>query len=400
MRRWAGELDWARSSLIIAVGVLVLMTNVLVPTLVGVYVDDFGLLAHEAGYTAAIYMAGGGLGALIVSGLLLRVRTRLLLAVGLATLAVGNLASIYAQSLESILAVRLLAGLGEGAGFALMGAGIARMRNPTRVYGTFIILMLIAASILQYSVPWLRATFGERALFVPIALAPACLLLFLAKFPELSSRPSSDGGATSFAVPGLGNFWWWSGALATFVVYVAYGGAFAYVERIGVQAGVDRDAVARVLGLGHFIAMGGALAAILTANTGRRMWKIAGALVLVTCATLLVTSGKPEFFTVGVVSWFLFWQFFAPNLLGLLAQLDPSGRLSAASLGTMECGLAAGPAIAALCIREGTYAAVGVMAAAGYLITLLLLLPGVRHSSRSMKSQRRPGSNPVPETAG
>lgn len=115
-RQWAGQVDWAGSSLVVAVGVLVLMTNVLVPTLVGVYVDSFGLSAHEAGYTAAIYMAGGGLGALMVSGLLLRVRTRLLLAVGLSALAIGNLASAYAHSMEAILAVRLLAGLGEGAG--------------------------------------------------------------------------------------------------------------------------------------------------------------------------------------------------------------------------------------------------------------------------------------------
>lgn len=134
--RWPGRTCRPQPSagpavpLVVAVGVLVLMTNFLVPTLVGVYVDRFGLSMREAGYTAAVYMLGGGLGALCVSAALFSVRTRVLLVVGLCALAVGNLAGLYTRSFGMILAVRLLAGVGEGIGFALMAAGVSRMRNP------------------------------------------------------------------------------------------------------------------------------------------------------------------------------------------------------------------------------------------------------------------------------
>jgi MFS transporter, DHA1 family, inner membrane transport protein len=384
---------WLGSALVVAVGVLVLMTNLLMPTLVGVYVDCFGLSMREAGYTAAVYMLGGGLGALCVSATLFSVRTRGLLVVGLCALAAGNLASLYTQSFGMILAVRLLAGMGEGVGFALMAAGVSRMRNPSRVYGIYVVAVLLTAAAVQCSVPWIRGVFGPKALFVPIAILPLVVLLFLRWFPDLS-RPQA-----SIALPKSEDFYpirtgyFWCGALGTLIIYCANGGTFAYLERAGVLAGIDRDSVARTLAVAQLGGAGGALASVLTADVWRREWKIVITLVLVTSATLAIFSGRPWGFTLGVIAWFFLWEYFVPNLLGVLSLADPGGRLAAASMGTMEWGLAIGPVIVASSVMDGGgYAAVGLVTVVGYVAGVALLVPVMLHISRDAKSQCREGA--------
>jgi predicted MFS family arabinose efflux permease len=327
-------------------------------------------------------MTGGGVGAALVSWLLLSVRTPVLLAIGLSALVIGNLASIFAHSFQTILAVRLIAGLGEGAGFALMGAGVSRMSNPNRVYGVFMVLMLFMAAAIQYSIPWLRSTLGAQLLFVPIAVAPACLLLFSRKFPDLSASQKPVGFSASRSGRRSSGLYFWSGILATLVVYIAYGAGFAYIERIGVQTGIAADTVAGMLGMGYLISVGGALAVIVTANMAGRAWKISIALVVVACATLLTVAGEPLAYRIGVTALFFSWYYFAPNLMALMSLADPSGRLAAAIMGAMEWGLAIGPAIAALWVRDGNFTAVAVVGVCGFLIGMLLLVPVLRHVSR------------------
>src|ERR1700721_2856485 len=126
-----------RSIPILCLGFAVLTTNVLLPTLVGMYMDVFGLPIGQAGYTAATYLFGAGAGSVLVGALVLKVRTRTLLLLGLGLLAGGNLLSMFIPTLGGILAIRLIAGIGEGIGFGLVGAFIARLSNPGRVYGAF-----------------------------------------------------------------------------------------------------------------------------------------------------------------------------------------------------------------------------------------------------------------------
>ncbi len=374
-----GKRETFTSFLVIAVGVIVLMTNALVPTLVGVYVDHFGLSISESGYSAAVYMTGGGIGAALVSFLLLPVRTPILLAVGLAALALANFGSIFAHSVPAILMLRLIAGIGEGMGLALMGAAVSRMKNPNRAYGIFVVAVLLMSAAVQYSIPWLRGALGAQMLFVPIAVVPACLLLFFWKFPNLAGTPQSAARAARPRSERPTGLYFWSGILATLVVYIAYGGGFAYMERIGVNTGLGADAVATMLGTSYLISAGAALLSILTANARGTTWKLSLSLVVVACSTLLAVSGEPEAYRIGMTGLFFAWFYFVPNLLGLMSLADATGRLAAAVTGAMECGLALGPAIAALWVGDGHFTAVGTMAVGGFSIAMVMLIPVLRH---------------------
>src|SRR5215469_8922820 len=377
--------------LVVAVGLIVLTTNILLPTLVGVYVDHFGLTIRDAGYSAAVYMTGGGVGAVLVGWRIFTTRTPVLLAGALVALIVGNVASIGMHTLHSILVVRLLAGIGEGAGFALMGVGVSRMENPSRVYAVFQVLLLVLAAGIQYSIPWLRRAFGAQMLFVPIALGPACLLFFAHRFPDLRGRSQVAHGALGGTTLDHVRGHLWCGALATLAAYIAYGATFAYIERVGVWAGVPADRVSRLLGAGYFVGIGGAALALVTAKWRGGTYAVVGSLIVVMLSTFLAVQNTPRAYQVGVAMLFFSWFYFAPNLLGLLSLADPTGRLTALSTGAEEWGIAIGPAVVAPWVHEGSQGYLAWTGLIGYALATSLLWPVARKASGD---RRFAGGNP------
>ena len=374
---------------IVVVGIVVMMTNTLTPALVGVYVDHYGLSVAAAGYTAAIYMAGGGAGAAFVSWLLPSVPTKILLAIALLALAIGNLASIFTHSLPLILTIRLVAGLGEGAGFALMGAAVSRLRDPNRIFGIFTVLLLLISSGLHYTIPWSRNAYGAQMFFLPIAVAPACLLAFIGQFPDLALHPDLVAHKSFAEIhgtqkrPGAEGRYFLCGILSTLIVYIAFGAGFSYIERMGVHAGIAANSVAEMLGMGYFIGAGGACLATLTSKARRLAWRLCAALIIVALSMLLTATDEQLPYRIGVVVFFFSWSYFAPNYLGLMSLADPRGRLAAAVTGAQEWGIAIGPAITAFWTADGNYKAVALMGACGFLGGLLLVVPVLRQVRRN-----------------
>jgi predicted MFS family arabinose efflux permease len=384
-----------RSIPILCLGFAVLTTNVLLPTLVGMYMDAFGLPIGQAGYTAAAYLFGAGAGSVLVGALVLKVRTRALLLCGLGLLAAGNLLSMFIPTLWGILAIRLIAGIGEGIGFGLVGAFIAQLSNPGRVYGSFVVVMQILGALTLALLPWVRHEWGPKMILLPVAAAPLCLLAILGKFPELSSN--SAGKTVSRSGVSLERRVWLA-PLATFVLYVAYGGVFTFIERLGVFTGINVDSAARWLAFGSLLALGGGALAALWAGPRAMGLKICGSLLAMTGATWCLVSGRPELYVMGLLLAFFVWAFFAANLMTLPLLVDRSGRLGAATMGAMQWGMAAGPAAAGAYVDEKNISVIGITATVGFCVGLLLLLPVIRKVRES--SVDSPASNPSPSVAG
>jgi predicted MFS family arabinose efflux permease len=367
--------QWRRILPIFLLGLAVLSTTVLTPALVGIYVDSFGLSMSQAGYTAAAYLFGAGAGGLFAGSFVRRLPTRTLLIIGLSLLAVGNLISIYVADFSAILAIRLITGIGEGIGFGLMGAFVSRQNNPGRVFAVFTIVMQVFGALILWSLPWVRNEFGGRMVLLPLAVAPVLLFAILKYFPDLTgdAEPASKSTAIS-PNPSFDRNGWLTLA-ATFVLYVAYGAVFSYSERLGVHAGVSADFAARMLAAGSLLALAGAGLAAVLAGPRAIGWKICIALFAVIASTWALVSGSPNLYVAGVLVSFLFWAFFFPSLMILPLQLDRSGGLSAATLGVMQWGMAAGPALAGFYMNEKDLAVLGPFGTVGFVAGILLLLP-------------------------
>ena len=294
-----------------------------------------------------------------------------------------------------ILAIRLVAGIGEGIGFGLVGAFIAQLSNPGRVYGSFVVVMQILGALTLGLLPWVRHEWGPKMILLPVAAAPLCLLAILGKFPELSSN--SGGKTVSRSGVSLERRVWLA-PLATFVLYVAYGGVFTFIERLGVFTGINVDSAARWLALGSLLALGGGALAALWAGPRAMGLKISGSLLAMTGATWCLVSGRPELYVMGLLLAFFVWAFFAANLMTLPLLVDRSGRLGAATMGAMQWGMAAGPAAAGAYVDEKNISVIGITATVGFCVGLLLLLPVIRKVREAPVDS--PASNPAPSAAG
>jgi hypothetical protein len=235
-----------------------------------------------------------------------------------------------------------------------------------------------------------RVYLGAHYIFLPIAIAPALLLLLaLKRFPDLSRR--SVNSLVSTVMP-LGRPKLSAAVLAvpvaTFVVYLAYGAQFAYVDRLGVSAGLTVDAVAHTLAWGSLFSLLGAGLTTIFRCEDRLTSKLTAALLVVLGAIWLSTVRDPVIYRLGVIFLMCSWFFFVPSLMGLMSTVDRTGRVAAISLGTMEWGMAAGPALAAFLASTGGLHVIGWIATAGIISSWLLLTFAIRNSRRRALSEQ------------
>lgn len=79
-----------RAVRLILVGLVGLIANVLLPILLGTFIDDYHFTLRQAGMLAAVYMLGGGIGPCVAGLLLARVKTTRLTQTFLILVSLGN----------------------------------------------------------------------------------------------------------------------------------------------------------------------------------------------------------------------------------------------------------------------------------------------------------------------
>lgn len=122
-----------------ALGCVPLMGLLVLPVLVGGFVDDLGLSERDAGLLASASFLGAAVAALILAPLIGRLNLRRLATVGLLIMAVADGACIFAEglSMEVLAALRFLSGLGSAGAYGAVMGGFAGFRQPDRAYGLF-----------------------------------------------------------------------------------------------------------------------------------------------------------------------------------------------------------------------------------------------------------------------
>ena len=122
-----------------ALGCVPLMGLLVLPVLVGGFVDDLGLSERDAGLLASASFLGAAVAALILAPLIGRLNLRRLATVGLLIMAVADGACIFVDrlSIEVLVVLRFLSGLGSAGVYGAVMGGFAGFRQPDRAYGLF-----------------------------------------------------------------------------------------------------------------------------------------------------------------------------------------------------------------------------------------------------------------------
>jgi predicted MFS family arabinose efflux permease len=325
------------------------------PFVIAGLIDGLSLSERDAGFLSSVELIMLALTAITIAPVLPRFSCRRLglLAVTLTLAAQG--ASVFSASWASFALLRGLAGVGEGALYAVSLCVVAcRSSNPDKVYGYFQVVWAVGSVALFAVGGELTAAYAQRgvlALMVGVTLALAPLLFLV---PD--ARTKRDEAAPADVAPGsplLGLM-----TLAAIVLYLTVSAAvYMFSAPLGERAGLDTRAVGYALTVSSLVGLAGAGAATAIHVRWGRTIPISGFCIGFALVVLvLCVSRDPTAYVVALVLSAVIYYFSLPYLFGLAAALDRSGRWAAAAGSAYLLGFAAGPLVAGSVIAAADYA--------------------------------------------
>jgi predicted MFS family arabinose efflux permease len=325
------------------------------PFVISGLIHDFALSEREAGFIASIEFITLAVTAIAVAPILPRLSCRRLGLVAVALTSFGQIASTGSASSVSFALLRGLAGIGEGALFAVSLCVVARRSsNPDRVYGYFQVVWALGSVALFSVAGELTAAFGLRGILalmagVTVALAPLLLLV-----PE--GRSAENDGAR--AEPARGSPLLGVMTLAAIVLYLTVSAAvYMFSAPLGERAGLDTRSIGYALTVASLVGIAGAgAAAALHVRWGRAIPITGFCIAFALSALVLCIAREPTSYVIALVASVVIYYFSIPYLFGLAAAIDPSGRWAAAAGSAYLLGFAAGPVVAGAAIAGIGYA--------------------------------------------
>jgi predicted MFS family arabinose efflux permease len=325
------------------------------PFVIAGFMDGLSLSERDAGFIAFVEFLALAVTAIAIAPVLPRLSYRHigLVAVAMALLAQG--ASIFSTSVTSLALLRGLAGIGEGALYAVSLSIVAsHCTNPDKVYGYFQVVWALGSVALFAIGGQLTAAFAHRGILAFIAGITLALAPFLLLIPNERAR-SDERSAAHVAPPrpflGIMTF-------AATVLYLTVSAAiYAFSAPLGERAGLDTTAVGYALTIASLVGLAGAGAATALHVRWGRATPISGF-----CATFVIAAlalclwRNPTVYVVALVASVIIYYFSIPYLFGLAAALDRNGRWAAAAGSAYLLGFAAGPLLAGALITTAGYA--------------------------------------------
>jgi MFS transporter, DHA1 family, inner membrane transport protein len=340
------------------------------PLLVGAMVDLLGLSTAQAGLIAAADMLGATVSALFLSFVISRGRWRAILVSGICLLTIADAASGFVQHFLPLFLCRIVAGLGEGILLTISNSSIGETPNPDRVFGLSAAGQVAFGSPALYLIPSLLMAHGLRGVFWSLAAmtaAAAALVKHIPNAARVSSASPTDAVKSRLSRKSI------IGLLGVFTFFIAQGGVWAYLDRIGIANHIDAADVAKALATSSVAAF---LGACLPSWLDVRWGRLRPLLVFTLLATIsLLVLNEPTTFAVftAMASLLNFaWNAAPPYQFGALAQIDPTRRTVAFGGALIFAGLSTGPVIAAIIISDGSLRNVGWMGMAFCMLSFSL----------------------------
>jgi predicted MFS family arabinose efflux permease len=349
---------------------------ILMPLIVGGLVDSYGFTEQQAGAIATAEGIGLVLGLLTAAFWVRSVTWRVALLAGLAAYAALNFGSSLAEGHTGILALRFLSGFVGGGVFAIIVAALGDNREPDRAFGIAQAVQGLVMGILFAGAPSLMAVSGVNTLFYLMAGLAVVTMVFLPRFPR---RGAINSGSefpekvvpSSEPVP----IALYLGLFGGFVYYLAVFGFWGFIERMGMQAGLEDSTIGYALGISQLAAIFGALLAAGAAQRfGRFLPLLLALLGQLWVLWILVGQFSSWSFYAGACAYQGLYVMATSYQLGVIAHLDSKGKFIVVMTALQGLGAALGPSIAAGLISDGDYSRINAASTVALVVSLGLFL--------------------------
>jgi predicted MFS family arabinose efflux permease len=268
--------------------------------------------------------------------------------------------------------------MGVGTALSFTHGSIGRSANPHRLWAFSNIALGVFAVAFMGSIPPLMAAKGASVLFSVFSglMLLGCAVAALA-FPEDKTLQGTGLTANQAKTAIPKGAWFLIAAVICLVLNQAM--IFSFVERIGAAHGFKPEEVTKVLiAVGLVALLPGALAAFLQTRWSPIAVGIAGPVGQAVLALTMTLSISFAPYAVAAPLYIFIVIFTHTFLFGLLAKLDTSGRLVAATPAMMMIGSCIGPALGGSVVQAFGYPGLGYAACVVASVAVICMLRGKR----------------------
>ena len=332
---------------------------VALPVWVGTLIAQYHLTPQLAGGMVTLFLLGAVVSSLVLAPMFVRLRARMVAVIGFGLAGVAFFALSVVDNYPAMAALHLLGGAAAGSGLSVTHGTVGRAANPHRMFALINFALCVFMIGFLATTPKIVASAGGPALFKVFAAIMFFAAAFSAvAFPEPEQREVARSGVGRIRREV------WFGILGVSCMALIQATIFSFVERIGMDRGFGLAAVTGVfIALGFVNLLPASLAAMLEKRLPGRsvtLWGPVAQAVIALVITLSSTFLPFALATAVFASIVIFTHTFA---FALLARLDGTGRVVAATPAMLMVGSATGPILGGTLVQTFGYTSLGVAAA-------------------------------------
>ena len=343
------------------------------PFFVGGLISELGFTQAQANLISSAEIAGMALSSLLGAAWIGRFNWRHVALFALLAVLAGNLLSCFVENFQVLVATRFITGLvGHGTAFALGVAAIGSTSQPDRNFGFTIASQVAMGALTALIVPKTIAIYGIAGMCAPAAILAVVAMAFIPRLATSGHAQTPDSNQSKrtgiLILPLLG-------LLVMIIWQMGVGPFFNNLVPYGISIQLDPSDIGTALFLSTGLSIIGPLTASALANKINRKIPVCIAL---TIQLLIILSFQGDItwigFTIRAILFQTAWNFTGPFLMGMIANLDESGRYSVLIPASQLGGIALGHAVIASLVQGSNLVLVNYFCAGAIFLSIFLFI--------------------------
>jgi len=346
------------------------------PMLVGSLADTLGFNEQQLGWLASADLIGIFFASILASLLVNRINRKLLVYIGITVAIIANFSSILFHDYHTLLAIRIISGLGGGMCYSIGVATLAGTHKTARNFSILLFVLVAVNAIELYTFPTISQQWGVDGIFIFFCLAFIGTYFFVRWLPSSNKESHNETSSLEANNKTTNIPAWipWLCLTAVACVYINVGAFWAFIERLGDNANLSADFISNTLALGTLFTLSGCAIATWMGNKyGQSKPLIAAFVVMIAILFLLALQVTPITYVIAATVFNFCWLFIDVFQLGTIGNIDHSGKYAALVPGAQGLTQSVSPAAAGYILSQGYgYTGVMMLCAAGTISAMII----------------------------
>lgn len=351
------------------------LSFICLPYQVSTYTDRYGIDLKHSGWIASAELLSLAVAAIFCAFGIEKKNKRAMVFKGAFIALAGMIVSYYCASLMIVIPARLFIGIGLGMVSAGSNALPAMFREPEKIYAQMLGMMAVMFACIMFAIPYVLEKLSNRGFDITEIVTLLIVVPFIAWLPEGKNQQENVASAATEAVQAMPK----KAKLllvGIFALLLAQCGVWAFAESAGTLLHLSAGTISLTF---TFTALLQLPAAVLVSLQGKRLGfalPVTATMLLhllVALAVYCVDSSMLWIISIAILA--AICTYGLAYMLGMLAEIDASGKSSAISGAAINLGSAAGPVLGSVLFSLGGTSTIGIGFAAVLALGYLAMLP-------------------------